>query len=623
MRNDPLDGADWRQIACTAAADARPLLAWFEGLCGCANLEDLAASAALTRRTLVRFGAGQGGRGSRRTLARLLDAGHLPLWVAGVTMLPAVRVVRALWHPGCLGPGPEMDAAAARRQARELAARIAVVAYLATRGPAGCGPDTAPCLHRADARVLFAWLKLLTGLTLRELAPGTGVSHETLRRYAAGIWPVASRALPGLVEGLGGPVWVVEDVMVPAIRTVRLVAAHPRPENLLDGWEEALQRVPATVRVETVWYGAGELIAAAERAPGDRLWRLLQIRGAAARVRLAKRDRRFHRWELVVRLCEESCEAATESARAALRLALLALRVARRTRGEGLFDSALDGLALVHVANAWRALGQLSRAEQVAARGLALWEVGAAVAAGRLPAWRVLDLEASLLRDLRRFRPAIERLDTARALAPLSAWFRILLKKATVLDQQLEPEASLAVLQEAAPWMDERREPHHAYLWTFLFGVNQCHLGRYAEAQEVVPRAQALAAGLHKPLNHLRLAWLRGRIQAGLGNEGAALALLTAVQRAFRKLGMAFDFALVSLELGEVLLRQGRYDVVQALALEMEWIFDREGIHLEAEKALRLFRRAAEARSATPELAGQVVRYLYQAQHDPEARFAA
>ena len=105
--------------------------------------------------------------------------------------------------------------------------------------------------------------------------------------------------------------------------------------------------------------------------------------------------------------------------------------------------------------------------------------------------------------------------------------------------------------------------------------------------------------------------------------EGAALALLTAVQRAFRKLGMAFDFALVSLELGEVLLRQGRYDVVQALALEMEWIFDREGIHLEAEKALRLFRRAAEARSATPELAGQVVRYLYQAQHDPEARFAA
>ncbi len=94
MRNDPLDGADWRQIACTAAADARPLLAWFEGLCGCANLEDLAASAALTRRTLVRFGAGQGGRGSRRTLARLLDAGHLPLWVAGVTMLPAVRVVR-------------------------------------------------------------------------------------------------------------------------------------------------------------------------------------------------------------------------------------------------------------------------------------------------------------------------------------------------------------------------------------------------------------------------------------------------------------------------------------------------------------------------------------------------
>lgn len=621
MRKDPPDFGGGLPFDCADAADTRPLLAWFEGLCGCASLEDLAGSAGLHSRTLVRFGAGKGGRGGRWTLARLLDAGHLPLWVAGVTMLPTVRVVRSLWHPRSQGPGE--DATAARRLARELTARTAMVAYLATRGPEGCGPDTAPCLHRADARVLFAWLRLLAGRTLRELAPGTGVSHETLRRYAAGTWPVAIRALPGLVEGLGGPVWVVEDLMLPAIRTVRQVAAHPRPATLLDGWEATLQRAPATVRIETTWYGAGELIATAERAPADRLWRLLQIRGAAARVRQVKRDRRFHRWELVVRLCEESEEAATVSARAALRLALLALRVARRTRGEGLFDQALEGLAVVHVANAWRALGQPGRAEQVFPRGLALWEAGADAAAGRLPAWRVLDLEASLLRDLRRFTASIQRLDTARALAPLTAWFRILLKKATVLDQQLEPEASLAVLQEAARWLDEHREPHHAFLWHSLYGVNQCHLGRYAEAQEVVPRAQALAAGLHKPLNHLRLAWLRGRIQAGLGNAAAALALLTAVQRAFHKLGMAFDYALVSLELGEVLLRQGRYEAVQALALEMEWIFDRERIHQEAEKALRLFRRAAEARSATPTLAGQVLRYLYQAQHDPEVQFAA
>lgn len=86
---------------------------------------------------------------------------------------------------------------------------------------------------------------------------------------------------------------------------------------------------------------------------------------------------------------------------------------------------------------------------------------------------------------------------------------------------------------------------------------------------------------------------------------------------------MAYDYALLSLEAGEILLQEGRYDEVEALALEMEWIFRTEGISAEAEKALDLFRKAAAARTATPELAGKVVRFLVRAQHDPELRFAA
>jgi hypothetical protein len=80
---------------------------------------------------------------------------------------------------------------------------------------------------------------------------------------------------------------------------------------------------------------------------------------------------------------------------------------------------------------------------------------------------------------------------------------------------------------------------------------------------------------------------------------------------------------LVSLEVGEVLLAQGRFAEVQELALKMEWIFEREEIHPEAAKALDLFRRAVEGEKATPELARSVVRYLYRAQYNPELKYAA
>jgi len=618
MRVEGPDLGDWSQLRCEDPAEARPLLGWCEGLTGCANQEELALRARLGRSSLVRFGAGKGGRGGRRTLEGVLGAAGLPLWVAVVTMLPTIRAVHALWLRG--GPVDGAADPAARRQALALAARTSVVAFLAARAPAAEGTA---CVHAADARVLFAWFQTLTGRSLRDLAEVAGVSHETLRHYARGTWPVATPALPGLAEGMGGPAWLVEGVMLPAVRTVRLVAAHPLRDSLLAGWEGALGVAPAAARVDAVWFSAGELLAAAERGVGERLWRRLAVHGAAARVCLVKRHREFHSWELVERFCAESREAATDSAREALRLALLALRIARLTRGGGLFDLQLEGYALVHVANAWRAGGKPGRAAVVFSHGLAFWQAGGGAAPGRLPAWRLLDLEGSLLRDLRRFPEATERLDDALLAAPRAARGRILINKATVLDQKVEPEASIAVLEEAAPWIDGRREPHLAFLWACLMGVNLCHLGRFGDAQALLPRAQALAERLGKALNGLRLEWLRGRIEAGLGHLAEALAALTAVQRAFRERGMAFDYALVSLETGAVLLEQGRFDEVQSLAIEMEWIFEQEGIHQEAEKALGLFRKAAEGRTATAELAGRVVRFLYKAQHNPELAFAA
>ena len=101
------------------------------------------------------------------------------------------------------------------------------------------------------------------------------------------------------------------------------------------------------------------------------------------------------------------------------------------------------------------------------------------------------------------------------------------------------------------------------------------------------------------------------------------MSALTWVQGELEERKIVYDYALVSLEIGEIFLTQGRFAEAKDLASKMEWIFKREEIHVEAAKALDLFRRAAGGEKATPELARSVVRYLYRAQYNPELKYAA
>jgi hypothetical protein len=89
----------------------------------------------------------------------------------------------------------------------------------------------------------------------------------------------------------------------------------------------------------------------------------------------------------------------------------------------------------------------------------------------------------------------------------------------------------------------------------------------------------------------------------------------------FSRRGLAFDYALESLELAVLLLDQGRTVEVKTLATEMLKIFRTQKIELETLAALRHFCDATERETATVELARRVVKFLYRAQHDPELRF--
>jgi hypothetical protein len=60
---------------------------------------------------------------------------------------------------------------------------------------------------------------------------------------------------------------------------------------------------------------------------------------------------------------------------------------------------------------------------------------------------------------------------------------------------------------------------------------------------------------------------------------------------------------------------------VKELAAGLVPIFQQQGVHTEARKALSIFCRAVEQEIATTELARQVVTFLYRAQHHPSLRF--
>jgi len=91
----------------------------------------------------------------------------------------------------------------------------------------------------------------------------------------------------------------------------------------------------------------------------------------------------------------------------------------------------------------------------------------------------------------------------------------------------------------------------------------------------------------------------------------------------FHAEAIAYDYAVVSVELGTILLEEGRAREVRELAEEMMWIFKSQGIHEEALKALALFCHAAKAEQAQLDWTRRLVKYLYRAQSDPGLKFGA
>jgi transcriptional regulator with XRE-family HTH domain len=486
---------------------------------------------------------------------------------------------------------------------------------------------------REELKLAARFLRSLRDCGQAEMAAAAQLNASGLSRLENGKTTPRPATMERLAAAAGVPMWLV-GVLMNAIRLARAAQAagpsatpvSPQSTAALErALVDAMQAALSTLLIEVGLEGEPTSRTCAP-SEADRLlaadqWARFAPCSPAEQRLLVETSQEFRTWSFSERLCGESEHAAANDAALALHLANLALRVAKLVTGEAAWRSRLEGYAWAFIANARRVAGDLRAAEAACATAWILWKEGAGTDLRLLAEWRLSDLEASLWRDQRKFSAALESVGRALAAAPPTEAARILLKRATILEQAGEPEASIATLREAAPLVGDTREPRLRWALDFTLIVNLCHLGRYPDAESRLPELITLTEELANELDRLRVLWLTGRVAAAQGRNEEARTALSQVRQEFTLRRIGYDTALVTLELAELNLHGGRVGQVRQLAQETTWVFNAQDVHQGASAALRLFCQAAIAERATAEMARHCLVFLERSRYDPQLRF--
>ncbi len=480
----------------------------------------------------------------------------------------------------------------------------------------------------SPVNVSLAILRRIRGGRQQALARAVGAHRTAISRYEKGSKTPRPARLRRIVEALGFTLGMLD-------RTIAFVlfARAVREFHLLMNEEVLGVQIDdfaagEAQRLETVARDSMERLETAARVFVSRveapaLWARLASYPPSGMDALVHEAPEFQTPGLCELLCEESVRAAGDSAERAVQLAERAVLIAERLALSAGLRDRMMGYARAHLASAFRVAGDLTRSAGELARALALWTAGASEDPGLLNAARVLHIEASLRSAQGHPTDAVELLDQALAIDRWGETPSLLIGKAKAVEDLGHFADAITLLREAEPLVDGEREPRQLWVVRLNLAVNLCHLGRHAEAQLRFPEVQALVLQLGNRLDLLRVEWLRGRLAAGLGHPEEAVAAFAHVRDELTELGIAYDAALVTVELAEAYATLGHTREVKALAQASAPTFHAQGVHREAQRVLDLFLRAAEEERASALPLRAIVVYLYRARHNPDLRFEA
>jgi tetratricopeptide (TPR) repeat protein len=334
---------------------------------------------------------------------------------------------------------------------------------------------------------------------------------------------------------------------------------------------------------------------------------------------------RFSTWGLFELLVERASETSISNPVQAEAFGALALRLADSLNSDCYGIKLIEDLKARtwgYVANANRVRSDLYAAEKAFGEADLHLKTGTGDPLERAI---LMDLEASLRRDQRRFDEALGLLRRAVTLFLQNGQEhragRSLLKMDDVYHHMGSFEKGIPLIYQALDLIDPEQEPRLLLCARHNLIDDLVESGRHLEAQGLYRATRPLYRSFPDAWSQNRRKWVKGKIARGLGQAEQAESLFLAARDGFVGEGIPYDTALVSLELATLYAEQGRPGDLKRLAREMVPIFSSLNIHREALAALAYLQQAAEAERATFDVVSGVAAYLRRAQYDPALRF--
>jgi tetratricopeptide (TPR) repeat protein len=328
----------------------------------------------------------------------------------------------------------------------------------------------------------------------------------------------------------------------------------------------------------------------------------LSLLSEGEQIRRVSSGGRFAHPEFIRCLIDRSDAARYQSPRRVLHLAQLARLAAEACTPEAAGGEKELADLQAHAWGAWgnalRICGDLLNADHAFA--VAFQRYGSGSGPSLLRAF-LLTRRGSLHSSQRRFKEAFSLVEEAEQIYGVLGERYLLagtqIQKAVILVYAGEAETAAGILQKAIPLID----PEDSYLFLAAHhNLFRCYvdLDRPDEALAIHCEIRKLYQDCKDPLILLRATWQEGQLLREIGHlHNAEVALLRA-RRGFEEEGLAYEMALVCLDLGEVYWKLESFDKLRSTLDQAVPILRSLQLDREVLASLLRLQQAAERESA-------------------------